>query len=359
MKKLDILRKRIRKIDENLVELINERLKTALEIGKLKKSFGLPLKNRKVEKDVIERGKRRASKFGISTQLVVDILQKLIKESCVVQELNYFMDDSDLKEKIFIIGANGNMGQWFSEFFRIKGHKVYLYDIQVDKKDNFWVDFNTGIENSSIILIATPIEQTGEIIERISNLNYRGVVFDIAGIKSPILKSYERAKRRGLSITSLHPMFGPGAKILSDKIICICDVGDKKANKRVRDLFEKSVAKIIELPVEEHDRIISYILNLSYIINIIFINILSNSGFSYNELVDMGNTTFFSQIKTSKRVINENPELYFNTQKLNINKNEISEELLLNTEKLVIAIKNDDLDLLKKITEQGRKWIQE
>ena len=359
MKSLNKLRKEIREIDNKLIELIKKRFDIANTIGKIKKENGLPLKNWEIEKEIIKRTRLKARELRISEDFMINLMQEIIRESCNVQELSHFMKFKGEKENIFIIGANGKMGNWFTEFFQIKGHNVLKHDIKANPGDKSYTDFENGLLNSSITLIATPVKVIPSIIDKIINFGYKGVVFDIASIKTYLIHSYKKALANGVSITSIHPLFGPSTKILSDKIICFCNLGNKYAFEKIRALFEDTAISFFETSVEEHDNIISYVLNLSHLINIIYINILTESGFDYKTLKSMGSTTFLSQMKTSASVITENPKIYFDIQVLNKYKESVLENLRTTTENIMKIIKNNDFKEFEEIMERGKKWVKE
>jgi len=359
MRTLDRLRKEICEIDNKLIELIRKRLDIAIAIGEVKKSKGLPLKNWEIEKSVIRRTRLKAKELGISENFIMNLMQEIIRESCNIQEFSHFTKFKEEKETIFIIGAAGKMGKWFSEFFQIKGHNVLKYDVKANPEDISYVDFETGLSNSSITLIATPIKAIPSIINKIINYEYKGIVFDIASTKSYLIDSYEKALNHGISMTTIHPLFGPSAKILSDKIICFCNLGDKNAFEKIKALFEDTAISFFETSVEEHDNIISYVINLSHLINIIYIDVLRESGFNYKRLKSMGSTTFFSQIKITRRVISETPNISFDLQVLNKYKNKMLRELKRASEKVIKIIEDNDFNEFKKILEEGKKWMEE
>jgi chorismate mutase len=56
--KLDQLRKRILDIDGELVRLLSERARLALEIGRIKCDLGIPLQDRDREREVLKNAKR-------------------------------------------------------------------------------------------------------------------------------------------------------------------------------------------------------------------------------------------------------------------------------------------------------------
>ena len=56
---LDSLRRRIDRIDEKLLRLLEQRAETALKIGRIKKQHGLPVYDGKREQEVLRRLTRR------------------------------------------------------------------------------------------------------------------------------------------------------------------------------------------------------------------------------------------------------------------------------------------------------------
>jgi chorismate mutase / prephenate dehydratase len=57
--KLNKMRERINLLDQKLLILLNQRLRIALEIGKIKKEMGKKIYDPKREKEVLERLKRK------------------------------------------------------------------------------------------------------------------------------------------------------------------------------------------------------------------------------------------------------------------------------------------------------------
>jgi len=358
MDELEILRKELRKIDKDILKLIKKRLDIAKKIGEVKKSAGLPLKNWELEKKIIKNTKLSAKKMGISEETSIEIMQKLIGESCHVQEITHYLKYDGGKEDILIIGGNGKMGKWFANFFRSQGHNVLLHDIKEESEFSRFVSLEEGLANSSISVITTPMKTIPAIMEKIIELGYKGVVFDISSIKSFLSKIYKKALNNGISVASIHPLFGPKTKILSDKILCYCDLGNGKANTKVKSLFKNTALNIVKTSFEEHDKIISYVLNFSHFINIIYSEVLRESGFDFKTLSSLGSTTFFSQIKTTKSIISEDPELYFEIQTFNLYKEELYKKFSTSLNKIIKIIENKDVNGFNKIMKEGRKWIK-
>ena len=69
--------------------------------------------------------------------------------------------------------------------------------------------------------------------------------------------------------------------------------------------------------LDDHDRLISYVLGLSHALNISGCTALAESGEAAPKLARMSSTTFDSQLLVSGVVARDNPHLYFEIQHLN------------------------------------------
>ena len=73
-------RRRIDEIDQKLVELLNERSRCALEIGKLKQAQSLPLYQPDREREVLENAER-ANPGPLSDAAVRRLFERIIDEA--------------------------------------------------------------------------------------------------------------------------------------------------------------------------------------------------------------------------------------------------------------------------------------
>ena len=217
-------------------------------------------------------------------------------------------------------------------------------------------DLEEAVKEASFVLVATTLDEVPLMIDSVVELNFKNVIFDVASLKSHLKDSIENAREKGVAIASIHPMFGPNARTLSDKVICLCDCGVSAANKKVEALFRDTAASIVKISLQEHDRIISYVLGLSHLINVIFIKSLMHGGYTYDELKNFGSTTFFSQIMTAESVIKENPYLYYAIQRLNPFQEDLYDNLKkasdFVTKSVIQGMGKDFINAMEK----GKQW---
>ncbi|MGD0816782.1 MAG: bifunctional chorismate mutase/prephenate dehydrogenase [Methanomassiliicoccales archaeon] len=309
---VDGIRWKIEELDNEILDLIEKRMKAALYMGNEKARKGLPVRNERVEDQVIERYLERAEGVGISKAAAKEIATILIQESVDAQGR---LPRPGRRQDILVIGT-GKMGQWFVRFLTGRGHKVNVCDTRPSKADRSTVSLKVGVRNADMIIIATPIPSTKQILEDVLALKPKGTVLDITSIKDSIIPTMRAAAAGGLEVCSIHPMFGPEASVYNRSIV-ICDCGSNEAMDKAAGLFDGAGAKMTRMPVEEHDELMSYVLGLSHAVNIAFFRTLTKSGKDFGRLDQVSSTTFRSQAATSKRVANESPELYYNIQHLN------------------------------------------
>ena len=69
--------------------------------------------------------------------------------------------------------------------------------------------------------------------------------------------------------------------------------------------------------LDDHDRLIAYVLGLSHAINIAFFTALAESGEAAPRLARLSSTTFDAQLAVASLVAGDSPALYFEIQALN------------------------------------------
>lgn len=84
--KLTILREEIDKIDDQLVFLLAKRAEVVLKIKEFKKKKKIRIVDKKREKEVLQRAKKRAKTLGLPQVLVEKLLKLIIQQSRKLQE---------------------------------------------------------------------------------------------------------------------------------------------------------------------------------------------------------------------------------------------------------------------------------
>lgn len=315
---LDELRSTLSDIDRQLVELIAARQEVVGEIGRSKRKTGTGTRDYKREKDVLDMGRAQAEDLGVDPDLVENLLQLLIRTSLASQERDRVAAEGKGDgRKALVIGGAGKMGRWFADFFASQGFATSIADLSVEDgpgKFRNWTDAGVDFD---VIVVAAPLAVSGRILAQLAVLKPQGLIFDIGSLKSPLIDGLGELRSAGCRVTSLHPMFGPDTRLLSGRHLIFCDAGDAQATADAKELFAATMVEQLDMGLDDHDRLIAYVLGLSHALNIAFFTALAESGEAAPKLAKMSSTTFDSQLLVSEAVAQDNPRLYFEIQNLN------------------------------------------
>lgn len=314
--RLKRLRAQVRGIDADIVYLLGRRFQLTNQIGMLKKMLGRPILDHRVEARVRRQTLALGRHSGLNPEVIQALYDVILSGSRLSQQVIFDQTRRGRPECILIVGGFGAMGRWFARFLRQRGHQVEIYDPRALDRGS-WPSLEHGLHKTTMVMIACPMDVVASVINRLSELRYSGIVFDIASVKAPIQAAIVRARRRGMAIASIHPMFGPMIRPLEPKIVCLCDCGSAEAMHRLQALFRGPQIRLVKIALARHDRLIAYSLVLAHAINIVFARILVQSGLPITELCASASTTFRRQIETTRSVVGENPRLYYSIQRLN------------------------------------------
>ncbi|NIL93791.1 MAG: prephenate dehydrogenase/arogenate dehydrogenase family protein [Woeseiaceae bacterium] len=315
---LDELRKQLTAVDRQIVDLIAERQRVVSDIGRNKQASGKGTRDYAREKDVLDMGRSRAEELGIDPDLAEDVLRKLIRSSLASQERDRVIAEGKGDgQRVLVIGGAGKMGGWFVDFFASQGYDTTIADRNADEESRHLRNWTDAGVDFDVIVVATPLAVSGRILAQLAVLRPKGLVFDIGSLKSPLVDGLAELRDAGCLVTSLHPMFGPETRLLSGHHLIFCDAGVPEATEAAKELFSSTMVERIDMGLDDHDRLIAYVLGLSHALNIAFFTALAESGEAAPKLAKMSSTTFDAQLLVSAAVARDNPHLYFEIQNLN------------------------------------------
>lgn len=356
---LDELRTRLTALDRELLELVAERQRLSGAVAAVKHATGLPTRDFEREREVLLRAQRTAESLGISPAIAESLLRLLIRDSLTTQEqARVAAHGSGTGRSALIIGGAGKMGRWFSAFMASQGYRVVVADPRAPDGDEEHVaDWRQAEPTHDFIVVATPLRIANEVLLELAGRRPRGTVFDIGSLKTPLRAGLSALRAAGVRVTSVHPMFGPDTALLSGRHVIFCDVGHAEANAEAQSLFASTMAERVVMSLDEHDRLIAYVLGLSHALNIAFFTALAESGEAAPKLARMSSTTFDAQLEVASRVAEESPELYYEIQRLNEYGSESLDALVNAVERLVTTIKGGDPESFAGLMQRGREYL--
>jgi chorismate mutase/prephenate dehydrogenase len=356
---LDAVRAELAGLDREILKLAARRRDLAERVGTLKEATGSPTRDFSQERVVLERARAAADELGLPSRLSDGLMRLLIAHSLRTQEQQRIQrSDAGSGQSVLVIGGTGRMGRWFVDFLSTQGFRVEVADPAGSVEGFGWYeDWETADLTHDFIIIAAPLRPSAAILTRIAELKPEGVVFDVGSLKSPLAGPLRELSDSGVRVTSVHPMFGPDTDMLSGKHVVLVDVGNAEATNLVKRLFSSTMANVVEMSLEDHDRLIALVLGLSHALNISFFSTLAASGESTERLARLSSTTFDEQLRVASRVAVENPHLYFEIQHLNQFGPEVLDLLKKTVSALEHAVVSGDEDAFAEMMEAGRAYL--
>lgn len=358
---LDALRQRVTDIDRQLISLAAERKRVSEEVARVKRATGYPTRDYEREREVILGVRNMATELGVSPALAENLIRLMIRSSLTTQEqASVAARGKGSGRRALVIGGAGKMGRWFVEFLSSQGFRVEIADPGPAPAGVTQVDDwrKTDLKHDYIVL-ATPLGITDGILRELALRRPSGVIFDVGSLKSPLRAGLLALKSLGCRVTSVHPMFGPDTELLSGRHVVFVDLGSAEALAAARELFAPTMAEQVVMSLDDHDRLIAYVLGLSHALNIAFFTALAESGEAAPKLARMSSTTFDSQLDVASRVAQESPELYYEIQSLNDYGAESLEALSQAVERIRKAVITQDHDAFVALMHQGREYLED
>ena len=356
---LQELRNRLSAIDRQIIDLVAERQSLVGQIGEVKRSSRQATRDFAREKEVLEAARAQAMQLGLSPRLAEALLRLLIESSLIKQEWERVRAEGKGRgQQALVIGGAGKMGRWFAEFLDSQGFEVTIADPGAELPGFVCVrDWRDTPDHFQVTVIASPIAAAAGILDEIGERGRSGLIFDVGSLKSPLEPALRRLAKRGLLVTSVHPMFGPDTELLSGRHVLFMESGVPEATQAARLLFDATMAQQIEMPLEDHDRLIAYVLGLSHALNIAFFTALAESGESLPRLIELSSTTFDAQVEVASRVARESPELYFEIQSGNPHGLEALHTLRDAVERISGIVEKGDQQAFVALMQRGRAYL--
>lgn len=346
------LRDAIADLDRALLELLRRRMEIAGEVGRIKAERGAPIVVHDVEHQVLERARQQAESCGVSPEVLEAVFRAIIRGSVERQHRVGVELRARRGERVLIAGGAGGMGGWFHAFFDLAGHHCDLLDpafAGLAPRPGRYAALAEvpELDAYAAVLVAVPLASTAPVVAGVAAAaaalpdGRRPLIVEISSIKAPLVPALEQARRDGLRVIALHPMFGPGKSLYEPLTFVLAAQGEPESERLALEPFlSHPYTRLMEVAFPHHDRLMGWLLGLAHLVNLVFGAALGGSGIAPAELHACASTTFLRQAATARSVLGEDADLYLDIQRLNPYRNEVyraTREALAHLEGLVEA----------------------
>ncbi len=257
-------------------------------------------------------------------------------------------------KRVAILGGTGKMGHWLAKFLRDKGFSVAIHSRSPEKAATAakelevdYIESLDSLRDFDMVIVSTSLSSTAETIrEAAEKMRPNAILFDVASVKQGIVEALEDARKRGIRVVSVHPMFGPGADTLRGKHVVVIPVGDDvELVEEVLKLFEGAETHVLSSG-EAHDMMVALTLSLPHFVNIVFGKTLKDADI--REATKFAGTTFTLQLMVAESVYREDPDLYYEIQSMNKAFTKVLDAFLQSAEETALAVKKKDREAFVK-----------
>jgi len=265
------------------------------------------------------------------------------------------------------------MGQWFARLLHKEGKQVLLTSRseeklrEVQQQLDVEVTTDTGqIRDVDAIMISVPLDAFESVVKQIAPHTSSGqVVVDVTSLKVQPVDIMHHYITSAVTL-GMHPVFGPGAKSPAKQNFVLTPTNEQEASlaEKVKDYLEAREARVAMMTPHEHDKMMTIILGLAHFIAIVSADTLLHQD-RFQQMKEIGSTTYKVLYTLIESVISEDPELYASLQMGFPHIGEIEEQFLRNAAAWADLVRNRDtqafadrMSALKKILEQTDPHFQ-
>ena len=216
------------------------------------------------------QARETAESLGVSPSLAESVLRLLIRGSLTAQErIRVAAGGRGQRRTALVIGGAGKMGRWFSDFLTSQGYAVAVADPQVATD---WQHDSTL--DQDLIVVATPLQIADGILHELAAR--RREARSSTSVRSRRRCAPESRRsggwmQRHVGASDVRSGYRAAVRPPRDFHRRRLSAGDGQA----RELFASTMVEQVVMTLDEHDRLIAYVLGLSHALNIAFFTALA------------------------------------------------------------------------------------
>jgi len=329
-------------------------------LAAVKFADGLEVRHPDIEKKILERIEEKSKELNLPADAIKEVYEKLIEMA--VDEQQKFtskLTDRPKAGKCAIYGGTGGIGRLMCELLLAYGYdpvivrssgKVYSYPKMETAELN--------AEEIKFAFVSVPMRITGQMIEKAASDLPGKKIYEVCSMKDHLKQSISNVEKRGSEVISLHPMFGPNIRALENRPVIFCGLPDQFKEDPIWMAFKEEGANLLTISFESHDKMMSYILQLTHAVNLIYFTVLSNSSIDSKKMELAASPICARQMTNAKAVAQQDPELYFEIQKLSDHLGSLYGEIGTAQAELVEALASDSSMKFKELMKKGKKYFE-
>ncbi|MDA4117841.1 MAG: prephenate dehydrogenase/arogenate dehydrogenase family protein [Thaumarchaeota archaeon] len=253
--------------------------------------------------------------------------------------------------KVAVLGSSGGMGSFFVRYFLARGDTVRGSDIgkkaskkeEVPKKGfSFHGSNSEAARGCDLTMIASPMDDTLDIAKEVVKVLKRGsTLVEITSVKGNILPDLRKIVGDGVTLLSIHPLFGPALETTDGMKIAVIagKKGDGSEAKLAKKLFPES--RLIPMTEKQHDEAMAVVLSLTHLLNIVYAKTVAHY-LSPEEFMKVSTPNSSMQLTLAEAVLAQDPKLSYSIQVGNVYSARIAREASRELKRVLAMLEQSD-----------------
>jgi prephenate dehydrogenase len=277
-----------------------------------------------------------------------------------------FEEKSSGKTKVLILGGTGEMGQWFTRFFKERGYEVTVWGkggkVEIARKLEvpFVSDLEITLPQNDIVIVSVPINVTEETIAEIApKMKAGSLLMDFTSIKVKPVEAMRKFAPPDVEILGTHPMFGPTIPTIRGQTVILVPVKGRSEKwfPVIRTLFEERGAHVEVTTAAEHDMLVSVVQGLTHFAYISIGMTIDRLDFDLKKSRKFVSPVYDIMLDFVGRILGQNPYLYALIQMENPGILEVHNAFIKECEELSGLVRaHDEEGFVRKMKAAARKY---
>ena len=349
---LPVLRALIDAVDREILTLLARRMGLVAEVAAFKRHHGVPIRDVKRERSLLEDRASRGARLGLSPDFVDSVYRSFMKASRDRQAaLRAGIPQEDGAPKtVAVIGGEGGMGQSLQRLFADLGHAVMSADLHTELSPA------EAARAADVVVVSVPIGVTLEVVRTLGpHVRKDALLMDVTSVKEAPLDAMMSACAG--SVVGSHPMFGPGVHSFSGQRVVLCRGRGDEWYDWVKRQFEGRGLLVTEAAAAAHDRTMAIVQVLNHFETQVMGLALARSGVSLDETLAYTSPAYLLEAYVTGRHFAQDPALYGPIEMSNPRTAEVTSTFLQAAEEIQGILQRGDQPAFESVFKEVRAFF--
>ncbi len=328
-------RKKIDRIDEEILDLLRERNDVSREVVRKKTESRIPIFIAEREREKTLDFRKKAEKRGLDPDWAEDFLRMIMSSSRDSQSNESFPRATQESKQILFVGGEGGMGKLYRRIAERTGHRVWSID-----KGN-WYQLEEIAPQLDLAIVTVPINVTESVIERLaSRLRPETILADFTSNKTGPLETMLRSHPG--PVLGLHPMHGPDVPNLSKQLMVVCPGRKEEEAEWFIRQCELWGMQILKADPERHDHVMHLVQGLRHFVALLHGSFMREYDLNPLDMLEFSSPIYRAELMMTGRIFAQDAELYADIVLADEERRELLLRFFEHHAKLAELVKKDD-----------------